>query len=239
MRNLKSQELGSVERVSVVFEPVPSLAPRYTSITALPRYVIIGGLVWTQYSMPLRSEAKHEVPPLTDFVAFMKWKKGDEEIVVLGSRLTDSVNEFYEVPRLEICRTFNNKNITNLATLVKLYWQNVQEQAPFLTFSMSKMGANASDRSKLANPPTLVLNASLAINDMRLLHRHQVPKPVSDDLQPLYCEMGLQAKANMTAAGIDYGGIFDTLDLMCEELPQPSYFLPCVPLGKPCSPLSP
>lgn len=150
--------------------------------------------MWAPYSMPLRHELGSGVIG-TDYEALQKWKTGDEEVVVLTTKLTDPCNEFYDATRLEMLKEIDGEKVTNMESLLRLYFKAIMEKRELLAISMSTPGKSDNDTQewRLEHPPHFVLDMSITINDAPLLMRHGVMSPVSPDLVPLYCELAITA----------------------------------------------
>ena len=85
------------------------------------RYVLIGGFVFTKMTVPLIMELRHAMqngrgarmsPGVVK--AMSKWKKGDEEIVLLISVIRHRVNRGYDVSSVRIVESVNGKEVPTL-----------------------------------------------------------------------------------------------------------------------------
>jgi hypothetical protein len=112
---------GAVMEKTVCFRPLPPLSPRFDRYDADPEYVLIGGFVFTKMTVPLIMEMRHAMqngrgarmsPGVVK--AMSKWKKGDEEIVLLISVLRHRVNRGYDVSTVRIVESVNGKEVPTL-----------------------------------------------------------------------------------------------------------------------------
>jgi len=166
--------------IRVAFKPIAPRVPRYDTV---PSYVVVGGLVFTKFTVPLYNafsavgprKFDQSVPSETE-QTLDTWKRDpDEDIVVLLDGLSAPVNEFYEFPRMSMLHSLNGEPVKSLAQLIELLPKAFE--AEFLEFSFEASGFSA-----------LVLDAKLAADDTELLSAYAVPAPASDDLLAAWCE---------------------------------------------------
>lgn len=133
------------------FKPLPALSPRYDGFDAKPHYFIIGGLVWTEMSIPLfleKAKAKVDWPTATLNNAVHNWKlddptagSDDHKLVVLLDVLTDDANTYLNLQPLGILWHVNNKPIRSIRQMIKVVAGVVKQGAEkdfenFITFGM-------------------------------------------------------------------------------------------------------
>merc|ERR1719240_1715956 len=113
------------------FKPLPALAPRYDGFDAHPHYFIVGGLVWTEMSIPLfleKAKAKAEWPTTTLNMAVHNWKMDDNhKLVVLLDVLTDDVNTYLNLQTLGILWHVNNRPVRGIREMIRIIGDLIKE----------------------------------------------------------------------------------------------------------------
>jgi len=117
---------GKELQEEITFAPIPTLAGRYDGYDSSPQYVIIGGLVFTQHSVPLVDEylkvdkSQRTIVMGQDeiFAGISAWKDAPEhEAVLLLRKLKHSVNRGYGGSMVARLERFNGEPVRSLAGL--------------------------------------------------------------------------------------------------------------------------
>jgi len=157
--------------VKVDFQPVPPRVPRYDTE---PAYVVIGGLVFSKFTVPYLNAMQHQVPPMTTDTLDTWKQNATDDVVVLVDILEDATTEFYNPQRGSRLLYLNNQPIFSLAGLIEQMPGALQ--APFLEFSFDPSGFS-----------TLILNSTLVL-ESTAREDHAVPSPVSPELAHVWCD---------------------------------------------------
>eukprot|EP00406_Dinophysis_acuminata_P002139 CAMPEP_0179214168 /NCGR_PEP_ID=MMETSP0797-20121207/2156_1 /TAXON_ID=47934 /ORGANISM="Dinophysis acuminata, Strain DAEP01" /LENGTH=530 /DNA_ID=CAMNT_0020920151 /DNA_START=39 /DNA_END=1631 /DNA_ORIENTATION=+ len=111
---------------TVTFSPIPPLAVRFDRYDSSPRYILLGGLVFSVMTIPLFSEyaeAKKEerrilLPNSVYLSATDEWKEHeDQEMVVLLRTLKHTVNLGYDCSEVRQLKRFNGIPVRTLSGL--------------------------------------------------------------------------------------------------------------------------
>jgi S1-C subfamily serine protease len=160
-----------VKDVKVDFQPVPPRVPRYDTD---PSYVVIGGLVFSKFTVPYLNAMNHNVPPETT-QTLDTWKENaTDDVVVLVDILEDATTEFYTTQKGSRLLFLNFQPIYSLAGLIEQIPAALE--APFLEFSFDPSGFS-----------TLILNSTLVM-ESTVREDHAVPSPVSPGLAHVWCD---------------------------------------------------
>jgi hypothetical protein len=110
--------------VDLCLAPTKPLSPRVLDVDYIPRYVIIGGLVFVIYGAPLLSwkykKKRNDIQFEGVFGARTR-KFADEEIVMLIDVLAHNINVTYDMPIGIPLRFFNGTPVRNLKHLARLF----------------------------------------------------------------------------------------------------------------------
>eukprot|EP00929_Paragymnodinium_shiwhaense_P040215 TRINITY_DN21004_c0_g1_i1.p1 TRINITY_DN21004_c0_g1~~TRINITY_DN21004_c0_g1_i1.p1 ORF type:complete len:585 (-),score=150.04 TRINITY_DN21004_c0_g1_i1:131-1885(-) len=180
------------EEVEVKFAPIPPLLPRFHGFDAEPTFFIFGGLVFSRLTTPLIQEfsfgedyLQMEVPEGV-YEKTKIWKKGDEEVIILMRVLKHEVNEGISTSIVRVLETVNDKPVSSLADVVEAAMTAVADGTKFVKFGFNR-SPSLSGRGNCACELIEVLRADEALEaDEEILTQHQVPAPVSADLESVY-----------------------------------------------------
>jgi len=122
--------LRNSEEVEIVveFTPIPPLAARFDRYDSAPRYLVLGGLVFSVMTVPLfheycetKKEDRRILLPNTVYLAAVdEWKEDyEQEVVVLLRTLKHTVNLGYDCHEVRDLRRFNGQPVSNLAKLAE------------------------------------------------------------------------------------------------------------------------
>lgn len=112
----------------IVFAPIPPLARRFDRYDSSPRYLLVGGLVFSVMSLPLfnefcelrREDRRLNVTTTTYFAAVKRWKdRPEQEVIILLRTLKHPVNLGYNFCSTRILSRFNGKSMESLAQLAE------------------------------------------------------------------------------------------------------------------------
>lgn len=112
----------------IIFGPIPPLARRFDRYDSSPRYLLVGGLVFSVMSLPLfnefcelrREDRRLNVTTTTYFAAVKKWKdRPEQEVIILLRTLKHPVNLGYNFCSTRILSRFNGKAMESLAQLAE------------------------------------------------------------------------------------------------------------------------
>lgn len=110
----------------LAFAPISPLAKRFDRYDSSPRYLLVGGFVFSVMSLPLftefcelrREERRVNVTHTTYHTAVKQWKeKEDEEVVILLRMLKHSVNLGYNCSATRVLKRFNGEPVLSLQQL--------------------------------------------------------------------------------------------------------------------------
>jgi len=170
---------GDEREITVVFEPIPALLPRYHGFDAKPSYFIIGGFVFTRLSTPLLLELS---VPASLLQKLRTWRNDTEEVVILQRVLQNSVNEGVEASSVRVLQDINGTPITTMDGLVTETMRIVASgKEDFLRFCFLEMGKPGGEAQTEVLVAKDVLSADAAI-----LGAYRIPAPVSVDLAGAY-----------------------------------------------------
>jgi len=95
-------------------------APRFDNMDAHPSWVIVGGLVFTKFSIPLYKQfgATPPMPTLMQGLHNFHPEEPDRDVVVLLDILPAAFNTDYDVPKLAALGKINGKPVTKLADVI-------------------------------------------------------------------------------------------------------------------------
>jgi len=183
---------GETMQIDACLGPIPSLAPRFHGYDAQPDYIVIGGLVFTRGSVPLKKQYYDRNPnqrPPMDFEWMMRVKPfkedADQEVVVLLTILEHDVNIGYGSGDLGVLSTFNEKKVRNLAELARLYGEAMRlGEDEFLRFSMDEPDEI---KTTVEGIPDIVLNRKkVEAADQQLCQTYQISDVVSAAMRPYF-----------------------------------------------------
>jgi hypothetical protein len=214
---------GTEEPISVAFASLPSLAPRYDGVDSSPSYMIVGGLVFTQFSTPLLSQNDQGGGELARLLgqshsldisqsvrneALYRWRKGqgdDHGLVVLLRALKHTVNTGYHLNSVRVLQRVNGEVVTGLSQLVRRVCTVRRAGERFLYFSFSEADGQLPDETP--EDPDIVLEvAAIGPADQEMLAANGIPALVSRDLADIWsaaCQ-GL-AIGHPGVGGVDIG----------------------------------
>lgn len=125
---------------NLVRGPSPYIAPRYHEADCQPSYYIVGGLVFTRFTLPLFEEALRDPSIMVESKLAQKaidsFKQEDgEEIVLLLRILTHDVNYGYNTRGQKPVEKFNGVEVKSLRHLAEMV-ESCED--PFMKFELPK-----------------------------------------------------------------------------------------------------
>lgn len=179
---------GVEEEVTVAFAPIPPLLSRFDGCDATPSYFILGGLVFTRLSTPWYQEylATEELQQVVVPEAVMEkvrtWRAASEEVIILTRVLKHAVNEGVEPSSVRILESVNGERVETLHGLVAAAMSTIAAKKRFVQLGFLRHG-----REPGGTDVVEVLRAEEVLAaDQEILSLHQIPAPVSSDLEAVY-----------------------------------------------------
>lgn len=172
------------ETVTVTFGPISPLLPRFHGYDTKPSYFIVGGLVFMQLSTPLLRELPVPAPVSA---RLEQWRRDREEVIVLMRVLSHSINEGIQ-SNVRILSEVNGESIHSMDQLVRVTMAAISESrecadgSAFLCFGFLRAGRKAADMSV----SEMLKPSDVLSSDEDILFQHQIPAPVSGDLEDAY-----------------------------------------------------
>jgi len=178
-----SRDTGQVETISAVCKPIPALMPRYDDIDTEPTYLIVGGLVFTPITTPLKCEFFEKqkdcgiyVPKESLVPALYAWKeREDQQIVCLLRGLKHKVNAGYDLNNMRVLQKFNSVDIDNLQQLKDAVEAAKEdpENKPFLCFCFSAVDDECSGTGE--DPDIVLCTKDCLEADQEIMKQHKIP----------------------------------------------------------------
>lgn len=187
---------GKTMEVVAALAPIPPLAPRFHGYDCSPDFVLIGGIVFTRGTVPLKKEylaaRKAGYPFIADSEVwdyFDAYKESDDhEIVVLLTILKHDVNLGYGHEHVGVLKSFNDHEVRSLTSLARYYGEAMSASADaeaneFLRFCMAEKGERR--RSGGQPRPDIVLERSkVAAADLEICATNHIRDVGSERMLP-------------------------------------------------------
>merc|ERR1712113_1008012 len=187
---------GAAMEVNVTLGPIPPLAPRFHGYDSVPDFVLIGGLVFTRGTVPLKREYllarnnKQQCPFIADSQVwnyFDAYKEDEEhELVVLLTILTHDVNIGYGLEHVGILDTFDEHKVRSLKELARLYGERMatpKEGDDFLRFRIMR-DEHTSKKEQPERPDIVLEVANVEAADREICATNQIPDVASVTMVP-------------------------------------------------------
>eukprot|EP00927_Polykrikos_kofoidii_P028978 TRINITY_DN25137_c0_g1_i1.p1 TRINITY_DN25137_c0_g1~~TRINITY_DN25137_c0_g1_i1.p1 ORF type:complete len:1435 (-),score=300.45 TRINITY_DN25137_c0_g1_i1:168-4472(-) len=203
------------------FDDRPTKYKGRETFSARPTYFMLFGLVWGVFSNPLLLQAakhKQQLPWSLMRSALHNWRSSmDEEVVVLVNGLPHSCNLYYDLKMMRRLKEFNGHPVRNLSQLVQFAGQAMKDQEEYMRFTFDPLadrdigGGCLSDRDVTdplvssaagckggeADPDFVFKLSTCRDTDTDLLEQHNIPSPVSEDLQEVYAKYFPKQKSSV------------------------------------------
>lgn len=197
MTTLRVLRKGEKLDVSAALGPIPSLAPRFHGYDAQPDFVLIGGIVFTRGSVPLRNQyfsiSTGQRPPMDyDWLIYMEAFKEEpeHEVVTVLTILENDVNVGYKAGSHGVLYKFNDQPVRNLAQLASLYGEAQRNGTnEYMTFRFLQDADHMRQfpKSSAEGPPDIVLErVAVEAADREICKTHQILSVTSKAMLPYF-----------------------------------------------------
>lgn len=196
---------GKSEDIEATLAPIPALAPRFHGFDCTPEYLLVGGLVFTRVTVPLRMQylaaqkTKTYSGPSLGMVwdpGFMAYKETEEHDAVMLLRILQHDINIGCPGLARILATLNEREIRSLPALAREVAAALQSTERFVRFKFKR-----EDSEGDSGLPDIVLERSqVAAANAEICETHRIPSVVSSGLQQHFTAASEEDK---DAVGVD------------------------------------
>lgn len=185
---------GETMELTAVATPIPPLMPRFHACDSLPEYLMVGGLVFTRLTVPLKHEYSEAVnagtygsvifrSPTWD-AGVKAYKKSPEHEVVILLRVLEHDINIGCPSHVRVLESVNNKEARSLSVVARIVAEALRGDERFVHFKLKHDGEEAE-----SSVPDIVLErARIRSADDEICTRNHIRAFASESLLPFFEE---------------------------------------------------